>query len=270
MNFKNFPKIFSFVIFLFLVFVRSVFAASINLSSSQTQIGSSDEYLVNVNFSIGSANGTNYFLRGVFYLPGTSNYCGFTYNGLDWFNGPYSNNGWQNLLPITIQNSSWSGTLKAKLDTDDSGCSTSGTYNFKVQRYTQSGSSAFDLQNEQTLNVIVPTPTPTLAPTNTPAPAFTPTPTLKPATISTIKPTVKIYTPTIQISPSSIATISEVLAASSTATPTVIQKIPKFKNQINWLSVVLISIGLVILSACGILFYILWKKGFFLNENSDQ
>src|SRR5579872_2234525 len=128
---------------LFSIFSLHTFAVSMTLQSSQSTLGPSDEYNVNATLSISASNGTNYYLRGAFYQSGTTNYCGYTWNGLSFYNGPYNNNGWVNILPITINNNSWSGTLKAKLDTSDAGCSNSGTYNFKIQRYTSSGTASF-------------------------------------------------------------------------------------------------------------------------------
>lgn len=180
------------VIFLFLP--RAIFAASITLSEGQSQLSSPDaEYAIDAVLSISVSDGTIYYLRGVFYKPGTTNYCGYTWNESSWFKGPYSTNeGWKNFLEITTQSASWSGQLKAKLDIEDTGCQNSGIYNFKIQRFTQNGSGTFDSQNEQSVEVIIPMPTPTLTSTPTPTPTLTPTstPTSKPT------PTVKPPTPT--------------------------------------------------------------------------
>lgn len=258
---------------------HKIFAASLTLTSNQTQVGQDDEYNVNVLLSIGSANGTQYFLRGTFYQSGTTNYCGYTYNGSAWYNGPYTtNNGWQNLLPITVQNSSWSGTLKVKLDTSDAGCMSSGTYNFKIQRFTISGSGTFDSQNEQTLSVVIPTPTSTPTPTAVPTP--TPTtvspnthtpaasPTQKPINI-TIKPTVKItFIPVATVS-SSLASISGAVLGSSMS-PTLVDGIAKKeKTSVNLLFLSFCIGSIFLLSSCGILLYY-WKKGLFFHGTTDK
>src|SRR5205085_2761454 len=159
-----------------------VLAASITLGQGPAQLGSVDDaYLIHVKLSVSITDGTEYYLRGVFYQPGTSNYCGSTWNGTSWFNGPYSSGeGWKNFLKATISNNSWEGDLQAKLDTSDTGCQASGTYNFKVERFTSSGSGNFDAQTEQSVAIIVPTFTPTPTPTPKPEPTHTPTFTPKP------------------------------------------------------------------------------------------
>lgn len=193
----------------------SVLAASIVTSSDKTNLGVDEELSVSTTFSISQPDGTQYYLRGVFYKSGTFDYCGYVWNGSGWFS-----EGWINFLPVTIQNGSWSGTLKAKVDPSDSGCKESGSYLFKIQRFTSSGNSALssDDQNEITLNVSIPTPTPTPQPTFTPTPnptkTPTPSPTVKPSNTPTPTPT-KIPTPTVK------------LGTSPTVFPTPIKKIGK-------------------------------------------
>ncbi|MBM3283158.1 hypothetical protein FJY90_02795, partial [Candidatus Gottesmanbacteria bacterium] len=181
------PLILVFIIF-FVIFSKSTFAASMTLSNGNPAVISETdrEYQVDINLSINTSDGTIYYLRGAFYQPGTNNYCGYTWNGSSWYNGPYTTNeGWKNLLAITVSSDSAAVTLKGKLDVNDSGCKKSGNYNFKVQRFTQSGSGTFDTQNEQTITVAVPTlppsptPNPTITPTSKPSPSAKPTSTPK-------------------------------------------------------------------------------------------
>lgn len=120
-----------------------------------------------------SAEGTTYYLRGVFHKKDSTNYCGYTWNGSAWFKGPYTtNDGWKSFPPVIISSSSATIELSAKIDSDDSGCKESGHYQFKVQRFTEGGSGSFDDQNEQDVGITVPSPTL----------AATPTPVVKPPT----------------------------------------------------------------------------------------
>lgn len=184
MKIKPLNKLLSLIIiilFLLLGNTGKVEAASISLSGgTPTEItDSNQEYQIQVSLNIDSSDGTKYYLRGAFYKSGTSNYCGYTWNGANWFNGPYTvSDGWKNLPAVTISSSSAVLSMKNKLDTNDNGCKDSGTYNFKVMRYTESGSGTFDSQNEQTItvNLPVPTATSTPVPTNSPMPTNTPTP----------------------------------------------------------------------------------------------
>lgn len=212
-------KILVFILLLFfLVIPKTVFAAAtIAIDNTKTQLQSVDEeYPVDVTLSINASDETTYYLRGVFYKQDTTNYCGYTWNGSTWFKGPYSSSeGWKNFLPISITNDTWIGTLKAKIDIDDSGCSTSGTYNFKIQRFTaNSGSGTFDTQNEQTVTIVIPTPT--ASPTSSP----TPSPTSKPSPTSTLTPTVKPTSTPKPPTPTPTKAPTSTPAPTKTATPT--------------------------------------------------
>lgn len=254
-------------------FLSSAHAATITLQNGQSSLGAADEYTIDATLSIGSADGTKYFLRGVFYQDGTNNYCGYTYNGLDWYNGPYTtNSGWTNLLPITVQNSSWSGQLKAKLDIADNNCTANGTYHFKIERFTVTGSTSFDNQNEQTLTVAVPTATPTpLPPTATPKPqpTNTPTPTQKPT--ATPRPT-QIPTEDVSfIDASDSSTLSGILGASISSMPTLVAGVRDTKETTtNVWAIIFIVGGVFLLAACGILVFILRKKGLWWYAKNNE
>lgn len=166
------------VVTIFLCLPYHLYAASITLTSDQTSLtGIDPEFTVQSSLSLNAPNGTEYYLRGVFYKHGTTNYCGYTWNGTTWFKGPYSTNeSWKNFLKVSITDDAWKGELKAKLDTQESGCQESGTYGFKIQRFTaKSSAGTFDEQEEYLLTVLIPTPTPTAVPTPTATPTPTPT-----------------------------------------------------------------------------------------------
>lgn len=253
----------------FFITPTHVFASSMTLSSSQSEIFLNDEATVNVSFAINTGDGTSYYLRGVFFKEGTSNYCGYTWNGNSWYNGPYSNNGWNQLFPVTIYQSSWSGQLKVKIDANDTGCQSSGAYNFKVQRYTGSGSSSFDPQNTLAFTVVIPTPTPTNSPTNTPAPTptKTPTPTSIPTSTTKINTPTPVRSTTAPLEPS-VEIIKgndgEVLGTSAkkTSTPTPSEVLVKdVRGSFSLSPAVFIIGGLIVMTAgCGILLFREWKK----------
>lgn len=253
------------------LFANPSYAASISTFSDIKNITNETEVLVNTSLSVNSQDGTEYFLRGVFFKPGTSDYCGYTWNGIDFFSGPYStNSGWKNFYPSTIISSSWSGALKVKIDTKDSGCSQSGSYSFKVQRFTNSGSAVFDPQNELSFEVVIPTPTSTVAPTPTPI-KTTPTKTIAqipsaPAKVNTpspLKPS-KALLESEQVSPGS-ALVQTLTASSSSQikaeTPTPVKEeiagISEKKPGGIW---ILISGFGILGAACGILLFQKYKK----------
>jgi hypothetical protein len=159
-----------------------VFASEISLKANKTSLDSSDDELqVNLSLTVNNADNKIYYLRGIFGQTGSDNYCGYTWNGTNWFSGPYSSNdGWKNFLSVNVISSTWSGELRAKINPTDSGCRDTGNYFFKVQRFTESGSATFDIQNEIVLNVVIPTSSPspvnTVKPTNTQSINHTPHP----------------------------------------------------------------------------------------------
>lgn len=166
---------------LFLGSGQSVNAVTTTTSSLQSEIFTTTEFVVNASVSANVADGTVYYLRGEFFKPDTTKYCGLTWSGSQWYNGPYTNPLHTNLQPITIASNVWTGQLKALFDPDSANCNSPGQYNFRVLRYTSGGSSTDDGQEPLSVNVVFETiaPTPTLVPTPTP----TPTPTLTPTPI---------------------------------------------------------------------------------------
>lgn len=159
-----------FLIFLSCLFTLPVYAKSSlelsNPSVSQLQ-DATQSYDVSVRLNMENSEGKIYYLRGVFHKAESSNYCGFTWNGSTWFKGPYTvNDGWKSFPSVTISSSSAVIQLSARIDPEDSGCKETGSYRFKIQRFTEGGSGTFDDQNEQEISVVIPTLTtvPTLTP----------------------------------------------------------------------------------------------------------
>ncbi|OGG30898.1 hypothetical protein A3I51_04830 [Candidatus Gottesmanbacteria bacterium RIFCSPLOWO2_02_FULL_38_8] len=151
-----------------LIIPQKLMAASISLSDPSSDILSevNQEFEITVNLSINAADGTKYYLRSVFFKSGTNRYCGYTWSGQNWYNGPFSSNdGWKNLPSIIISSDSAQTRVKSKLDPLDNDCNSSGEYFFKVERYTQGGSGSFDDQNEQKIIVDIKAPTITVKPT---------------------------------------------------------------------------------------------------------
>lgn len=248
-----------------LILVPTVFAASFTLQSDQNTIDNPNtEFVVNTSLFVSVADNSNYYLRGVFYKPGTSNYCGYTWNGNTWYKGP--NSGWANFLPITVFSSTWSGQLKAKIDPEDTACNSSGKYNFKIQRFKDSDNGEFYSQNELSIDVIIPTITstpsinpsltptsiPTIISTNTPTPKITliPTNTIKNNPTNTSKPSIQ----STQIPVPTQVPDTEVLSAQSEIP---VKKGTQTKTDIDYKMIIIpitfISLGLALIS--GVLVY---------------
>lgn len=263
--------VFLFTFLLAFFFVPFVYSATISSSGDKSQLGLNDELNVALNLSISATDGTQYYLRGLLYKSGTSNYCGYTWNGSNWFSGPYSgNDGWKSFLPVSIQGSSWSGTLKVKINPEDTGCRESGAYSFKVQRFTQSGSGTVDDQNELSLSITVPTttltPGPTAKSTSTPTVRVTTAPV---AQTTTAPPTT--YVMRTSPAPSKARSIKTVLSNSKNVlgestrkdvpTPTHVPEDDTSVSSGVVMPPLFLTGGiLVIVAACGILLFREWNK----------
>lgn len=159
----------------FFLLATPVFAVSVTISNTPSSIND-EPFNLDVSVS-GAQAGTNY-LRANLFSSGTTKYFGYTYNGTDFVNS----SDYSQYFPVTIDSSgSWTGSIQAKLDPDSSYFTGSGTYNLKVRRYTQFGSS-YTWSNEVTLVVNIPTP----SPTPSPSPSATPTPSPSPSPSATI------------------------------------------------------------------------------------
>ncbi len=184
-----------------LVGVKPVVAVTVTISNAPATI-SDQPFSLDISVS-GASPATNY-LRANLFPPGTTNYFGYTYNGTDYINS----SNYSQYFPITIDSSgNWNGSIQAKIDTTSTYYTGPGTYNLKVRRYTQSGSS-YTWSNELSVLANLPTPTPTPTPTPSSTPSPTPTKTPSPAPTSTSKKSASqtntpspVSTPTLISSP---------------------------------------------------------------------
>lgn len=253
-----------------------VFAISISISSSQQHINFDDEYQVTTTITTSNvADGTMYYLRGIFYKGTKSASCGVTWNNTGWYNGPISTT-CQQYFPITIKNNTWSGQLKAKIDTTDTNCQTSGAYSFEVQRITTSCNGSYD-GNTLAIDVSIPTPTVTPSPTQKPTPTTKPTPTEKPSPTNTPIPTVKptitmvaVKVPLVSVLPeldtterasaSGESTSSgDILGTDTSVTPVVTKKTVVAAQHTSIFPFILVGFGIMLMIS-GIGVYVLFKK----------
>jgi hypothetical protein len=185
-----------------------------------TQINISQSFNVNVNFD-GLTGDKIYRLRITFSKPGESKYFGETWNGSDWYNGE-SPIEYSKFFSITTDsNGAWSGEVQGKISYGIPNFDgTLGTYDFKIGRYTETGSTA--TWSEVTQVTLVdpnpPTSTPVLTDTVTPSstPTKTPIPTKSPTPIHTQTPT---KTPTPIKNPTPTPT-TNIVKNTQTPTPT--------------------------------------------------
>lgn len=179
-------------VLLFLHFANPVFAIAPVITASPSGTITLDTTFTITATMSGLSKSAIYRLRIAIAQPGTSNYFGSTYDGTIWHMGSIADGNFVSITTDAI--GVWGGDVQGKIDSDDPNFTTgSGTYDLKVGRYTQTGSTA-TWSDPINITIAVPsTPTPTATPTPTPTSTPTPTPTASPTNTPT--PT-KTPTPT--------------------------------------------------------------------------
>lgn len=293
-------------LFFFTFFAFPSFAATLTFSGVPSSISDTESFSVQVSFSISSSPGTNYYIRAAFSHPDSpSNYFGYTKNNSgSWYNGTPSIDHTQYYKITLDENSQWSGAIEVKPDIEDTDYKGSGTYNFKLGRYTEAGSGPTwcitDGCSVASISITSPTPTPTPVPTNTPTPTpttaatATPTKTPTPTSTPTRTPTpTKTPTPTPSRTPTStlkpsaslalglIGSSSSPILGESTESglfisPTNIANkknvlvANKGKNPSNNFQKILMFLGIIIFAgACGIVAFQIIRKGKFTKNEQE-
>lgn len=177
--FKIFGLFFSVFLFLLSASLNVSYAVTVDILDVPDSIGE-DVFSIKVKISSNSKPGTVNYLRASFFVPGMSDYFGYTKNNNGaWYNGnDYS----QYFLINLDDNGSVSAKLNIKVDATSKYYNGSGKYGLKVRRYTASGKS-YTWSNEVSVNInikdketVAPTPrasaTPTLAPSVTASPVM--------------------------------------------------------------------------------------------------
>ncbi|MEK7551053.1 MAG: hypothetical protein AAB532_00415 [Patescibacteria group bacterium] len=276
------------------IFCQPSLAATFTFSGAPSTLNESETLLVNVNLQINNSSGNIYYIKGVFAHTDTpSSYLGYTKNNNgDWQNDDQSDTTQYYKVTMDSDNQ-WSGQIEFKLDTQDSSFKGSGNYNFKLGRYTETGTNVTWCLSESTpcesvvINVVAPTPTLTPTLTPTPIPTNTLTPTKSPTPTPTIKPTTTITptsvpsstkTPTPKTTSSPTPTITSVLDISQSPsqsvlgdsdnekpTQTKVTVLGEGKSKI--IGIVFIFFGVIFLILCGIVFFWSYRNNLKTNES---
>lgn len=269
---KTLPGIFLVVfLFIFVFSSTNVFATSPQIFSyPNNTIGLDQAFVISATMS-GLSKTSLYRLRIALAQTGTSNYFGSTWNGSYWYNGTPSPINYADFLSITTDSTgAWWGDIQGEIDANDPNFTTgSGTYDLKVGRYTQTGTSATWSDPVSVVVSIPPQPTDTPAPlTATPTP-ITPTPTPRSINSPISKPSVTSIknTPTSMFT-AEISTFGAVLGTGSAIspakanTPTLVAAVADHKEtKIELLPILLILAGFGLLGGCGILIALHSEKG---------
>lgn len=255
--------IFSIVFLLYLFILKSAFAATLSISGVPSSIDQSQEFQLNVNLVCSGCSDS--YIRGVFY-PSSTSYFGYTQdNNGNWSNAPGSScTTFFKIAESDLINGSWSGNIKFKPYSGSVYYNGPGEYFFKIGRYTSSCSSPSTWSDEKIVAINGPTPTLVLSPTNspTPKPTNSPSPTKTPTPTKTIS---KTPIPTDFISPT-----AEVLGEESNVSTDENKDNSNQDNNVknnNFLPLIFISIGVVFLLACVIVFLYPKIKEYLGNKN---
>ena len=175
-------------------------ARSLSITSNTSSLFGDEEVTISASAS-GFTDGETIYIKGALYQEGSTNYFGYTKKDSDWIkNGETTTN--QRSVII----GQWDQNLVVKSDFTDSGFKGEGDYKLKVGFYYMTSGGNLSGVNWSNNNVTVslnePDPTPSNSPTPTNTPTNTPanTPTSAHTPTSTPKPTAT-PTPTKEVTP---------------------------------------------------------------------
>lgn len=270
MRILKFAQVITLFLFFFSFFPSSAQAAITILDISPSTINSADD-IVTITATASALENKTQYLEVALRKTGESNYFGLTKNGgNEWYSykaAPTQSDLTSYFYAFTPVNGAWSGQLQAKLDITESAFKGAGSYDVKLRKYISSSPTDSNIVT-LTVNVTIPpTPIPTAEPTATPKPTRTPQPTNTPKPTAVSTPTqVVTKTPTITIKK------KEILSAKTSVTPSVTKQKPTegpsptpeksptpsvmvkaSTSSGNIVAPLFISIGTLLLLACGIL-----------------
>lgn len=191
---------------LFLYFLPATcFATTLTIGGLPERIDAATPFEMDVTFT-GSKSGCgnkSYYLMGTF-SKDSGDLFGYTASSSgEWIDRSQSPQ--QSFMFTASEEGTWSGKLRVKARMDGDGFSQAGIYQFRVDRFTATGTTKAESSNSVGIQLdYVPPPTPTPLPTTAPASTPTPTPTPTPVPSTTPLPTIgPTPQPTLKPSPKS-------------------------------------------------------------------
>ncbi len=246
------------VLSILIISVSPALALDFQLTSYPSQISESDE--LSAGYILSCSGCGDSYIRAVFFPSGT-NYFGYTQNQVgDWINQSSDKTKFLLLSSADLASGTYSGILKDKIDPADSAYTGTGSYNFKLIRYTPTCSKSGETNSVAISVVSVSTPTPlptsttvnTQKPSNTKTPTPAPTLTKTPIQISTPIPTPK---PTITNTPLTPTPTFTELFTPVLATTSAVETIDNHPTpKTNPLGLFIVGLGIVIIGFGGFLF----------------
>lgn len=273
------------IAFLFFLHFSNPALAAISITDISSTIINSQDDAISLTATASGLSSSTQYLQVIFTKEGeATDYLGLTSNQQgEWYKYKSSPSLSEDLqvyfYSFTPVGGAWTGTISAKLDTDDSGFKGQGNYIVKLAKYITSSSPTYST-NQHTLTVNItptPTPTPTSVPTSTPTPTPTSSPTNTPTPTKTPTPTSIPNTPTPiskpMVSPTTANVLPTFVLGESTENELILSPtenpLAKSKNASNDLQKILMFIGVVFISACAILAFRAIKKEKLI-QNEDE
>lgn len=253
------------VLLFFVLLPTPVAAAPQIVSGVPSTVGVDQSFNVTIKLTVGGKAGSIYYLRGAFFDPqstATNKYFGYTKNrSNEWYKGGSGHTRYFQTLPLNEFNT-WEGVIEVKPDSLSSIYKGSGTYNFIVGYYTESGSGpdwSGPVQIAITGSSASPTPTPSPSPSPSPTPDTSPSPSPSPKPSPTpIKsgptPSPKVLGTTKTATPSPSPKLSptpkedKLVLGQTTVSPSPQEKSSGGFAGVNLLALGLIGLGLVLIA----------------------
>jgi hypothetical protein len=154
------------------------------LSQIPSAINSTQSFNTLISLYLPQSINTTFYLKGAFYSDGSTNYFGQTKYDGNWIKNSQT---YSSQFKIqTDGQGKWQGNIEFIPDPQDSGFDTSGEYNFKVGRYSATGTSLTwsDSQTIYITEIINPSPSP--SPTVSPSPSLIASSSIQPILSTTI------------------------------------------------------------------------------------
>lgn len=275
-----------FIIFLlFFLFPKDVLAVSVTVNTYPNTISSNDPFTVNLTIT-GAETGKNYVKIQLYKEGSTPKFFGETNNGSTWLREASG----ANFFPVDIPSSGpWTGDVQGRIGSPSiDEYNGSGAYKLRIQRYTSSGTTGVEDENQSAVSVTInvptatpnptatqaptpthtPTPTPKPEPTNTPTPSPTKAPTSTPTKIPSKSPTPSVAAlKTTKLQPTrpmvgirdgsgdSNLSVGKVMGSNTMNVSDKMPGVPKDTNSYNWGKLFIIIGGVVAAAGIGFLLY---------------
>jgi len=190
-------------------FFGAIYAIILSLKDYPFVVESQTDFSVSTTLECSRCSDS--YLRAVFYLS-ESKYFGYTKNNLgNWISTISDKTQYFAVLSDQVQSGTWSGQLQVRPDYDSPEYAGPGDYNFKIIRYTASGSKSTE-SDSVIIHLQGPTQNPTAAPPTSVPTKNNPTKTLPTKAVPT-------NTPAPLLSPTAIIRITSQVLAEAASIP---------------------------------------------------